>query len=73
MILIRKKETLAIIALAESLPQNKSLIRLDLSDNHAIEMAGFMALAASLQMNHTMTYIDIHTPVRLLFADMSLC
>ncbi|KAI8373405.1 hypothetical protein EDC96DRAFT_37899 [Choanephora cucurbitarum] len=53
--------TEAMIVLAESLPQNKSLVRLDVAGNHAIQMAGFMALAASLQMNSTITYVDVHT------------
>jgi hypothetical protein len=52
------------ITLAEALPENASLARLDLSKNPNIEMAGILALAISIKMNHTLTFLDINIPVR---------
>ncbi|KAI8642699.1 hypothetical protein BD408DRAFT_443243 [Parasitella parasitica] len=50
------------IALAEALPENTSLCRLDLSKNPDIDMAGVLALAISIKMNHTLTFLDINIP-----------
>ncbi|KAI8090810.1 hypothetical protein BDF21DRAFT_412217 [Thamnidium elegans] len=52
----------AAIALAEALPENTFLSRLDLSKNPHIEMAGILALAVSIKMNHTLTFLDINIP-----------
>ncbi|KAI8370912.1 hypothetical protein BD560DRAFT_434745 [Blakeslea trispora] len=52
----------ATITLAEALPENHSLTRLDLSKNPHIEMAGVLALAISIKMNHTLTFLDINIP-----------
>ncbi|RUS32125.1 hypothetical protein BC938DRAFT_476228 [Jimgerdemannia flammicorona] len=50
------------IALAECLPENKALVRLDLSSNPGIDIAGVMALSVSIKMNHTLTYLDVNVP-----------
>ncbi|KAI7860953.1 hypothetical protein BDC45DRAFT_493176 [Circinella umbellata] len=50
------------IALAECLPENSTLARLDLSRNPQITMAGVLALAISIKMNHTLTFLDINIP-----------
>ncbi|KAI9250595.1 hypothetical protein BY458DRAFT_493828, partial [Sporodiniella umbellata] len=52
--------TEAVIALAESLAENKSLSRLDLSKNPLIDIAGMMAIAVSIRLNHSITFIDIN-------------
>jgi hypothetical protein len=57
------------IALAEALPENASLSRLDLSKNPHIEMAGVLALAISIKMNHTLTFLDINIPVCNILSD----
>ncbi|CAO3633687.1 unnamed protein product [Mucor fragilis] len=54
--------TEAAIALAECLPENNSLVRLDLSRNPHIQIAGLLALSVSIKMNHTITFIDINIP-----------
>ncbi|KAG2229426.1 hypothetical protein INT48_004937 [Thamnidium elegans] len=54
--------TEAAIALAECLPENNSLVRLDLSRNPQIKIAGLMAISVSIRMNHTITFIDINIP-----------
>lgn len=59
------------IALAESLPENNYLSRLDLSKNPNIEMAGILALAVSIKMNHTLTFLDINIPVNSFFKKFS--
>ncbi|RUS24352.1 hypothetical protein BC938DRAFT_473720 [Jimgerdemannia flammicorona] len=51
------------IALAECLPENKALVRLDLSSNPGIDIAGVMALSVSIKMNHTLIYLDVNVPV----------
>lgn len=56
----------AAIALAECLPENSTLARLDLSRNPHITMAGVLALSISIKMNHTLTFLDINIPVRKL-------
>ncbi|KAG0178464.1 hypothetical protein DFQ29_003441 [Apophysomyces sp. BC1021] len=53
----------AAIALAESLPENSTLTRLDLSKNPSITIAGVMALAVSIKMNDVLTFLDINIPV----------
>ncbi|KAI9249732.1 hypothetical protein BDA99DRAFT_523496 [Phascolomyces articulosus] len=50
------------IALAECLPENSTLSRLDLSRNPQITMAGVLALSISIKMNHTLTFLDINIP-----------
>ncbi|KAI9312667.1 hypothetical protein BX666DRAFT_2030979 [Dichotomocladium elegans] len=50
------------IALAECLPENQVLFRLDLSKNPGIELAGLMALAASLRLNHLLSFLDVNIP-----------
>ncbi|CEP15772.1 hypothetical protein [Parasitella parasitica] len=50
------------IALAEALPENTALCRLDLSKNPGIDMAGILALAISIKMNNTLTFLDINIP-----------
>ncbi|KAI8067748.1 hypothetical protein BC940DRAFT_300368 [Gongronella butleri] len=52
----------AAITLAEILPMNAVLNRLDLSDNTAISMAGLLALAVSIKMNSSLTFLDITIP-----------
>ncbi|GAN08442.1 hypothetical protein MAM1_0205d07954 [Mucor ambiguus] len=54
--------TEAAIALAECLPENSSLVRLDLSRNPNIQIAGLLALSVSIKMNRTITFIDINIP-----------
>lgn len=55
---------IAAIALAECLPENSSLVRLDLSRNPQIQIAGLMAISVSIRMNNNITFIDINIPVR---------
>lgn len=57
----------AAIALAECLPENSTLSRLDLSKNPHITIAGLLALSISIKMNHTLTFLDINIPVSLSF------
>ncbi|KAI8138291.1 hypothetical protein BJV82DRAFT_631768 [Fennellomyces sp. T-0311] len=52
----------AAIALAECLPENSTLARLDLSRNPQITIAGVLALSISIKMNHTLTFLDINIP-----------
>ncbi|KAI9249774.1 hypothetical protein BDA99DRAFT_523622 [Phascolomyces articulosus] len=52
----------AAIYLAECLPENRSLRRIDLSKNMGIDLAGLMALSASVRCNDTLTYMDINIP-----------
>lgn len=54
--------TEAAIAIAECLPENTSLVRLDLARNPRIDIAGLMALSVSIRMNHTITFLDINIP-----------
>ncbi|ORX46078.1 RNI-like protein [Hesseltinella vesiculosa] len=53
----------AAIALAEILPMNDTLTRLDLSGNNAISLAGLLALSVSIKMNNVLTFLDITIPV----------
>lgn len=57
--------TEAVIAIAESLAENKSLGRLDLSKNPLIDIAGMMAIAVSIRLNHSITFIDINITVTI--------
>lgn len=50
------------IALAEFLPEAKSLIHLDLTHNYHIDIAGVMALAASVKMNRSLRCMDLNIP-----------
>lgn len=52
----------AAIALAEFLPEAKSLIHLDLAENFEIDIAGVMALAVSLRMNRSLRCLDLNIP-----------
>ncbi|KAI9032742.1 hypothetical protein CLU79DRAFT_830579 [Phycomyces nitens] len=52
----------AAIALAEALPENSQLTRLDLSRNPLVTMAGVLALSVSIRMNDTLTFLDINIP-----------
>ncbi|KAE8211212.1 hypothetical protein CF327_g5018 [Tilletia walkeri] len=50
------------ICLAEFLPEAKSLIHLDLTENYEIDIAGVMALAVSLRMNTSLRCLDLNVP-----------
>ncbi|CAO3596239.1 unnamed protein product [Absidia cylindrospora] len=52
----------AAITLAELLPMNDALTRLDLSENPSISLAGVLALSISVKMNNTLTFLDISIP-----------
>lgn len=52
----------AAIALAEFLPEARSLIHLDLAENFDIDIAGVMALAVSLRMNQSLRCLDLNIP-----------
>ncbi|KAI8882530.1 RNI-like protein [Backusella circina FSU 941] len=52
----------ATITLAEALPENTTLTRLDLSKNPSIQVAGILALSISIKMNQTLTFLDINIP-----------
>ena len=56
----------AAIALAECLPENSTLSRLDLTRNPHIDMAGVLALSISIKMNHTLTFLDINIPASIM-------
>lgn len=49
------------IALAEFLPESKSLLHLDLTLNN-LEIAGVMAINSGLKANHTMRCLDLNIP-----------
>jgi hypothetical protein len=51
------------VALAECLPENTALTRLDLSRNPDIDLAGFMALLSGLRLNSTLVFLDLSIPV----------
>ncbi|ORX58306.1 RNI-like protein [Hesseltinella vesiculosa] len=51
--------TPAAIALAESLPENKTLAKLDLSFNTDIDMAGLLALMSALRLNNSLSYLGV--------------
>ena len=50
------------IALAEFLPEAKSLLHLDLTGNFDIDIAGAMALSVSIKMNKTLRCLDFNIP-----------
>ncbi|ORZ23359.1 hypothetical protein BCR42DRAFT_134371 [Absidia repens] len=52
----------AAVALAECLPENTTLCRLDLSRNPAIDLAGILALLSGLKLNTTMVFLDVNVP-----------
>ncbi|KAI8138295.1 hypothetical protein BJV82DRAFT_631776 [Fennellomyces sp. T-0311] len=52
----------AAIYLAECLPENRALRRLDLSKNLGIDLAGLLALSASVRLNETLTFLDVNIP-----------
>ena len=56
---------IAAVYLAECLPENRALRRLDLTQNMGIDLAGLMALSASVRLNDTLTYVDINIPVSI--------
>jgi hypothetical protein len=49
--------------IAEVLPMNYMLTRLDLSQNPALSLAGILALAVAVKMNRSITFLDISIPV----------
>lgn len=51
------------IALAEFLPEAKSLIHLDLTENFELDVAGVMALSVAVKMNRSLRCLDINIPV----------
>lgn len=57
----------AAITLAEALPENTSLTRLDLSKNPNIQIAGILALSVSIKMTQSLTFLDINIPVSVSF------
>ncbi|KAI8883628.1 RNI-like protein [Backusella circina FSU 941] len=48
--------------LGDSLPGNKSLVRLDISNNTNIDPAGLLAISSAIQKNSTLCFIDINIP-----------
>ncbi|KAI0226413.1 hypothetical protein L0F63_002312 [Massospora cicadina] len=50
------------IALAEVLPESKSLVRLDISQNGNIGMAGLLALSVSARLNYSITCLEVSIP-----------
>ncbi|KAI9027501.1 hypothetical protein CLU79DRAFT_580888 [Phycomyces nitens] len=52
----------AAIALAECLPENSSLNRLDVSKNPAIDIAGLLSLSTAIKINYTLTFLDVNIP-----------
>ncbi|MCO5589854.1 hypothetical protein L7F22_043823 [Adiantum nelumboides] len=50
------------IALAEFLPEARSLIHLDLTENMQIDIAGVMAMAVSVKMNKSLRCLDLNIP-----------
>ncbi|CAG8747708.1 17442_t:CDS:2, partial [Acaulospora morrowiae] len=48
------------IAIAEYLPETNSLVHLDLTSNLDIDIAGIMALAVSIKMNHSIRILDVN-------------
>lgn len=50
------------IALAEFLPEARSLIHLDLTENFDIDIAGVMALAVSVKLNKSLRCLDLNIP-----------
>ncbi len=50
------------IALAEYLPEVKSLIHLDLTENFDVDIAGVMAFSVAVKMNRSLRCLDINIP-----------
>ncbi|KAG0316334.1 hypothetical protein BGZ97_007054 [Linnemannia gamsii] len=50
------------IALAEFLPETRSLVQLDLTGNDLVDIAGVMALSVSIRMNKSITCLDMNVP-----------
>ncbi|CAG8717492.1 5083_t:CDS:10, partial [Funneliformis mosseae] len=48
------------IAIAEYLPETNSLVHLDLTSNPDIDIAGVLALAVSIKMNHSVRVLDVN-------------
>ncbi|CAJ0903099.1 14418_t:CDS:2, partial [Entrophospora sp. SA101] len=48
------------IALAEYLPETRTLTHLDLTSNPGIDIAGLMSLAVSIKMNHSVRVLDVN-------------
>jgi hypothetical protein len=49
--------------LGDSLPGNKSLVRLDISNNTNIDAAGLLAISSAIQKNTTLCFINVNIPV----------
>ncbi|KAL0081645.1 hypothetical protein F4703DRAFT_1918157 [Phycomyces blakesleeanus] len=52
----------AAIALAECLPENSALNRLDVSKNPSIDIAGLLSLSTAIKINYTLTFLDVNIP-----------
>ncbi|KAF9190187.1 hypothetical protein BGZ51_008890 [Haplosporangium sp. Z 767] len=50
------------IALAEFLPETRTLTQLDLTGNEMVDIAGVMALSVSIRMNKSLTCLDMNVP-----------
>lgn len=50
------------VALAEMLPETKTLTRLDLSQNPSVSYAGLLALSISARLNFSITCLDVSIP-----------
>ena len=50
------------ISLAEFLPETKSLLHLDLTNNPAMDTAGILAISVGLRSNHLIRCLDISIP-----------
>ncbi|KAF9116477.1 hypothetical protein BGX27_002149 [Mortierella sp. AM989] len=50
------------IALAEFLPETRSLTQLDLTGNDLVDIAGVMALSVSIRINKSLTCLDLNVP-----------
>ncbi|KAG0318209.1 hypothetical protein BG000_004312, partial [Podila horticola] len=50
------------IALAEFLPETRTLAQLDLTGDDLVDIAGVMALAVSIRMNKSLTCLDMNVP-----------
>ncbi|KAG0253548.1 hypothetical protein BG011_006316 [Mortierella polycephala] len=50
------------LALAEFLPETRTLTQLDLTGNEMVDIAGVMALSVSIRMNKSLTCLDMNVP-----------
>ncbi|KAF8953354.1 hypothetical protein BGZ46_003230 [Entomortierella lignicola] len=50
------------IALAEFLPETRTLTQLDLTGNDLVDIAGVMALSVSIRINKSLTCLDMNVP-----------